>query len=236
MPSRCWPFANSRNGQAKNLLAKPPKVEKLCHHLLLHGFAVLGVAHPVNEKTPKADAAVVVRGIGIIPAMEDGRASGSSCSRGPLWRLSWVSLIQVPYEAEAQVSAMQLLPLVGTLLFHCGEGSQWIRTSMTGMDQTLLSLIDQERMDYLSTIAARLDRILAQGYSHRLSFVDFDPDEHQSANQTGHTLLNTPNKEHEQMNDLSQFWLPTLAILAIAFEAADLEIFENFTALDNDSP
>ena len=24
-------------------------------------------AHPVNEKTPKADAAVVVRGIGIIP-------------------------------------------------------------------------------------------------------------------------------------------------------------------------
>ena len=28
--------------------------------------------------------------------------------------------------------AMQLLPLcVGTLLFHCGEGSQWIRSSMT---------------------------------------------------------------------------------------------------------
>lgn len=109
---------------------------------------------------------------------------------------------------------MQFLPFcVGMLLFHCGEGSQWIRTSMSGMDQTLLSLIDQERMDYLSTIAARLD-------SHRLSFVDFDPDP--SANQTGsagHTLLNTPNKEHEQMNDLSQFWLPTLAILAIAFEA-----------------
>lgn len=56
------------------------EVEKLCHHLLLHGFAVLGVA--LNEKTPKADAAVVVRGIGIIPAMEDGKASGSSCSLG----------------------------------------------------------------------------------------------------------------------------------------------------------
>lgn len=111
---------------------------------------------------------------------------------------------------------MQLLPLcVGTLLFHC-EGSQWIRTSMSGMDETLLSLIDQERMDYLSTLAARLD-------SHRLSFTDFDPDENQSANQTGHTLLNTPNKEHEQMNDLSNFWLPTLAILAIAFEALHMK-------------
>ena len=26
----------------------------------------------------------------------------------------------------------------------------------------------------------------------------------------GQTLLNTPHKEHEQMNDLSQFWLPKL--------------------------
>ena len=30
---------------------------------------------------------------------------------------------------------------------------------------------------------------------------------------SGQTLLNTPSKEHEQMNDLSHFWLPKLGSL-----------------------
>jgi len=96
--------------------------------------------------------------------------------------------------------------LLMAMTLQCCQGSQWMRT---GMDQTVLSLIDQEKMDYLSTMVAVND-------GQRLGFADLDL---HPGNHTRQTLLNTPHKEHEQMNDLSQFWLPTLAILAIAFEA-----------------
>ncbi|CAK9076199.1 unnamed protein product [Durusdinium trenchii] len=58
------------------------EVEKLCSNVLLHGFAVLAIAHPVTDKVLKTDAALLLRGIGLVPAMEDGQASGSSCSLG----------------------------------------------------------------------------------------------------------------------------------------------------------
>ncbi|CAE6969912.1 CPK3, partial [Symbiodinium sp. CCMP2456] len=68
------------------VLAVPPsseqEVEDLTCHLLLHGFAVLCVVHPTSEKTPKVDACIVVRGIGMLPVPEESSVQGSSCYLG----------------------------------------------------------------------------------------------------------------------------------------------------------
>ncbi|CAE6959204.1 CPK3 [Symbiodinium sp. KB8] len=68
------------------VLAVPPsteqEVEDLSCHLLLHGFAVLCIVHPTSEKTPKVDACIVVRGIGMLPVPEESSVQGSSCYLG----------------------------------------------------------------------------------------------------------------------------------------------------------